>query len=1059
MGERPQCGFNVCMCMCMMRAVFYVWNSISWNMSRFVVSAFAKSAVETDGEAAQPGPRSRGRRSRSATLQRRRERERRAAAAAVRRAGCWVEAEAFEDNFVVMHVNIRGLLGKLAELSARIRLMPVKPQVVCINETWLDQAAQDVPLEGYVEIARRDRVYGDDDRKCGGIMVLARADVAKRVTLLSHSKQFERSWMLVHSDRGGYLLCAWYRPPCAGEVASINALQEEIAEHSRFVLGTVIVADCNVHQRSWLRFSSQGNTIEGARLWAVCNDLGLQQKVNKPTRGDNLLDLVLTDVADVKCDVEAPVADHAIVLVKMNLALPKSRVVQRQVWDFKRADWDALNEALGTTDWSFLDTDDADRAAAQFTEVVLDVASGYIEKRVVRERKSVHPWVNDVALDLVARKRDAVGTAEEAEATNKCTEGLKAEFDKFVEQTKVELGELPRGSKQWWSKTRDLLRQKTKSGAVPALRSSDGAWVMEAVAKADLFAKMFGEKYGLAGESENRFTTLCVSPYVQPSVLRDRVPGGNAHARGLLSEVDADSAQHALSSLRVDSATGPDMLPTRVLRFCACALALPVARLASCILRTGRWPETWIEHWIVPLYKRKVVYDPGNYRGVHLTAQISKVVERMLSKRFVPHLCRQLSFGPNQFAYQKERGARDALAYLTLSWFHEMCRRMKVGVYCSDVSGAFDRVCLPRLVAKLQAAGLCAEVVSLLSSWLRKRVARVVVEGDKSAEMELANMVFQGTVWGCILWNVFYADSRRAIEETGHEEIVYADDLNAWKVYGANVANGEVMAESAMCQANLHEWGGANRVSFDPSKESKHVLSFTQPAGGNFRILGALYDPSLAMKDAVVEVAAQCRWKLQTLLRSRRFYCDADMVMMYKSHVLSYIEYKTPALYHACATVLADIDVVQRRFMSEIGISEIDALMAFRLAPLRTRRDIAMMGVIHRAALGKGPVQLKRLFPPACQEGRRSTRAAVRHSREREITIERTQLCGIERSAFGLARVYNMLPQWIVDAEDVSVFQSRLQYVVKGRAAGGCADWADTFSPRLPRESHPARRL
>ena len=140
MGERPQCGFNVCMCMCMMRAVFYVWNSISWNMSRFVVSAFAKSAVETDGEAAQPGPRSRGRRSRSATLQRRRERERRAAAAAVRREGSWVEAEAFEDNFVVMHVNIRGLLGKLAELSARIRLMPAKPQVVCINETWLDQA-------------------------------------------------------------------------------------------------------------------------------------------------------------------------------------------------------------------------------------------------------------------------------------------------------------------------------------------------------------------------------------------------------------------------------------------------------------------------------------------------------------------------------------------------------------------------------------------------------------------------------------------------------------------------------------------------------------------------------------------------------------------------------------------------------------------------------------------------------------------------------------------------------------------------------------------------------
>ena len=55
----------------------------------------------------------------------------------------------------------------------------------------------------------------------------------------------------------------------------------------------------------------------------------------------------------------------------------------------------------------------------------------------------------------------------------------------------------------------------------------------------------------------------------------------------------------------------------------------PVVRdLTLQILREGRWPELWITHWVVPIYKKRAVFLAGNYRGVHLTAQLAKVVER-----------------------------------------------------------------------------------------------------------------------------------------------------------------------------------------------------------------------------------------------------------------------------------------------------------------------------------------------------------------------------------------------------------------------------------------------
>ena len=83
---------------------------------------------------------------------------------------------------------------------------------------------------------------------------------------------------------------------------------------------------------------------------------------------------------------------------------------------------------------------------------------------------------------------------------------------------------------------------------------------------------------------------------------------------------------------------------------------------------------------------------------------------------------------------------------------------------------------------------------------------------------------------------------------------------------------------------------------------------------------------------------------------------------MYKSHVLSYLEYRTPARYHAATTHLADIDGLQTSILRNLGITEYDALMAFNLAPLCSRRDMAMLGVIHRTILGKGPPHFKEHF-------------------------------------------------------------------------------------------------
>ena len=104
---------------------------------------------------------------------------------------------------------------------------------------------------------------------------------------------------------------------------------------------------------------------------------------------------------------------------------------------------------------------------------------------------------------------------------------------------------------------------------------------------------------------------------------------------------------------------------------------------------------------------------------------------------------------------------------------------------------------------------------------------------------------------------------------------------------------------------------------WNPSKENSHVVSRSDPHGADFRILGVMFDMKLRMHAAVHEVAVECAWKLTALLRSRRYHDVPRFMLLYKAQLLSYIECRTPAIYHAACSVLEPVDGIQQRFLRE----------------------------------------------------------------------------------------------------------------------------------------------
>jgi hypothetical protein len=287
--------------------------------------------------------------------------------------------------------------------------MDVRPDIICVNESWLDKSVKSVKLEGYASVARRDR---RDGRKCGGILVFVDELVAPAVTLLEDSQQYGRSWLMIHTNTGPQLLGLWYRPPDSSEVGSIKSLPEEIAPLRASTVGTTIIGDLNIHQRQWLLHSAR-NSVEGLAFQTKCRDLGLHKIVRKPSRENYLLDLALTDVMSARAAVIIAIADHRMVLLTFDFSAPRSTVCPRQVWQFQEADWDLLSEKLGSISWEPLATRTASEGATLLTNVILDCAAEAIPMREVSAKTSTHPWMNDTAIAAVARKLSAAGTPDE----------------------------------------------------------------------------------------------------------------------------------------------------------------------------------------------------------------------------------------------------------------------------------------------------------------------------------------------------------------------------------------------------------------------------------------------------------------------------------------------------------------------------------------------------------------------------------------------------------------------------------------------------------------------
>ena len=167
----------------------------------------------------------------------------------------------------------------------------------------------------------------------------------------------------------------------------------------------------------------------------------------------------------------------------------------------------------------------------------------------------------------MADKRAAEGTPAYGNAVKACSEAIMDGYNKYTAGAKEKLCDAQSGSKQCWNLSRELLSQLAKTQSIPAMKSENGEWVLEQTDEANLLARTFGSKNVLPEQATNEYSDL------------ERKAGSQKQLRTL----QVEEVTKILEGLDENSGTGPNLLPTRILKNCAAHLAYPILQFALLI--------------------------------------------------------------------------------------------------------------------------------------------------------------------------------------------------------------------------------------------------------------------------------------------------------------------------------------------------------------------------------------------------------------------------------------------------------------------------------------------
>jgi hypothetical protein len=274
----------------------------------------------------------------------------------------------------VFLVNANSVKNKIWQFESEILMYHNFPEFIAITETWLtEDISSDLFKFNAYSVFRRDRISDPH----GGVMFLVKNNLGSEQ--ISRDSRIEILWVMVDIGIHRTIFGVYYRAHVS-HVCELDLLREELA----FVVDLhpnvpiVLVGDFNMPDINWAEGLSPSVYKQDEYL-DLFSEYNLTQVVDKPTRRDKILDLVLVSEPSsvLKVETHAPLgkSDHEVVecwLAGPSTVMDKKHDMGSHRYCWSRARWKELKQALQSINWwnIFLEDDlhDVNKMWSKFKE-------------------------------------------------------------------------------------------------------------------------------------------------------------------------------------------------------------------------------------------------------------------------------------------------------------------------------------------------------------------------------------------------------------------------------------------------------------------------------------------------------------------------------------------------------------------------------------------------------------------------------------------------------------------------------------------------------------------
>ena len=769
--------------------------------------------------------------------------------------------------------NARSACNKFDELSAVFSYHHT--DVAAITETWFrnDCSPEQFSIQGYCLFSK-----SRTSRTGGGVAIYAREALNPSPVAVQVPDNLEVTWVKLRPPRLprsiSCIFCAvvYYPQPDVH-------LEAQLTDH---LIATIDDFTTN-HPDAGLVILGDFNQMN---IDGLLTNHNLRQVVKTPTRGNNILDKIITNIY---CHYNKPqicspvgMSDHNSVLwspITM-IKVPKKAtryISQRPMPDSSIR---AFGQWLSCYEWPEIITDDDVNVQCNaFYKTLNDAIDKYFPICKVKLHCDDKPWMTGEIKSLIHRRQVAHDQGNHT-LWKRLRNKVKSSIENakvFYHATRVQRHKKSNPSR-WYREIRVLTGQRKGSPNIPV-------------------AGVNPEESGIiANAINNHFVSVSSDlKKLDLAALPSYLPSSQS-----LPVVQPWQVNRALSQIKSSTSSGPDGISARLIRQFSVELAEPLARIINTSFNCGKVPDVWKHAIVVPIPKTSPP-SIDKLRPISLTDHFAKVIEGFMAKWISQDIGQQID--PFQFGNRKCLSTSHCLINI-LHHLYLNAENSKTSstILLTDFKKAFDRIDHTVAISKLHLIGVRSSAITWICDFLSCRTQCVRYHGVLSDSCTINAGVPQGTKLGPLIFLVMINDFQ--IDNNIHI-FKYVDDLTM--IECRKLAQDSQMQEAA---DNLSVWANVNNMKLNPIKCLKMDICFSRaPVNqtsiilenclletvSEVKLLGITIQNNLKWDAHIKDIEKRASAKLY-MLRSLVKYGlpKEDLITVFVGYIRPLLEYASP---------------------------------------------------------------------------------------------------------------------------------------------------------------------